>query len=113
MKIASIAAAAAAAFAGVVSASSATTTIPLVTFDGAEGTTHSFRETNDPVMGGKSTGSFTIENGVGVFDGQVVDVPFLKAPGFIKVQGGSGGFLSIGADTFPDVSSCDALTITA
>ena len=23
-------------------------------------------------------------DGVGVFDGEVVDVPFLKAPGFIK-----------------------------
>jgi len=105
MKIASIAAAAAAAFAGVATASSATTTIPLVTFDGAEGTTHSFRETNDPVMGGKSTGSFTIENGVGVFDGQVVDVPFLKAPGFIKVEAETSDF--------SDISSCKSILINA
>ena len=36
------------------------------------------------VMGGKSTGSFAESGGVGVFEGEVVDVPALKAPGFIK-----------------------------
>lgn len=38
------------------------------------------------VMGGKSTGTFNVENGLGIFDGEVVDVPFLKAPGFIKAS---------------------------
>lgn len=37
-------------------------------------------------MGGKSTGTFNVENGLGIFDGEVVDVPFLKAPGFIKAS---------------------------
>ena len=37
-------------------------------------------------MGGKSTGSFAVENQLGIFDGEVVDVPFLKAPGFIKAS---------------------------
>ena len=35
------------------------TTIPLVTFDGAAGTTHKFTELNDPVMGGRSTGTWS------------------------------------------------------
>ena len=38
------------------------------------------------VMGGKSTGSFAVEKQLGIFDGEVVDVPFLKAPGFIKTS---------------------------
>ena len=58
--------------------------IPLVTFDGAPATTHKFVELNDPVMGGRSTGTWTVSGGLGIFDGQVVDVPSLKAPGFIK-----------------------------
>jgi hypothetical protein len=73
--------------------------VTLATFDGAEGTTFKFVELNDPVMGGKSTGTFKIdaENKVGVFDGEVVNVPSLKAPGFIKVAGD--------ATYFPDASS--------
>jgi hypothetical protein len=43
-------------------ATASATTLPLVTFDGASATTHSFVELNDPVMGGKSTGTFTISN---------------------------------------------------
>jgi len=57
-----------------------------------------FKELNDPVMGGQSTGSWSydLHGGFGIFDGQVVDVPSLKAPGFIKAA--SDG-------TFPDCSS--------
>jgi hypothetical protein len=73
--------------------------VTLATFDGAEGTTFKFSELNDPVMGGRSTGTFKVDtaNKVGVFDGEVVDVPSLKAPGFIKVAGD--------AKYFPDASS--------
>ena len=56
----------------------------VVSFDGAAGTTFDFTEMNDPVMGGQSTGTFTVQNDIAVFDGEVVDVPVLKAPGFIK-----------------------------
>jgi len=56
----------------------------LVTFDGADGTTFKFEELNDPVMGGKSTGTWSLGNGFGIMDGEVVNVPSLKAPGFIK-----------------------------
>jgi len=64
----------------------------LVTFDGAPATTFKFVALDDPVMGGKSTGTWTLGNvmvqgdvvEVGILDGEVVDVPSLKAPGFIK-----------------------------
>lgn len=61
-------------------------TVKLATFDGTAGTTFAFQELNDPVMGGKSTGTWHVDttDGFGVFDGDVVDVPSLKAPGFIK-----------------------------
>jgi len=67
---------------------------------------HTWKQMNDPVMGGKSTGTFTIKSGTGIFDGHVVDVPSLKAPGFIKVD-------SIDRIPFPDVRSCNALVLTA
>jgi len=68
--------------------------------------THEWKANNDPVMGGKSTGNFTIQNGVGVFQGQVVDVPKLQAPGFITMR-------TIDNNRFPDVSSCNTLEFTA
>jgi len=69
----------------------------LVTFDGALGTTFKFIEENDPVMGGKSNGTWTIntDEGFGILDGEVVDVPSLSAPGFIT---------SFADGTFKDVS---------
>ena len=62
--------------------------VTLVTFDGAPATTFKFYEMNDPVMGGKSTGDFTVDETrhVGIFAGEVVDVPKLKAPGFLKAS---------------------------
>merc|ERR1711988_1466911 len=68
----------------------------LVTFDGSSGTTFKFVELNDPVMGGRSTGTWSLGNGFGILDGEVVDVPSLKAPGFIKAAADG---------TFPDVSA--------
>lgn len=62
-----------------------------------------WKQQNDPVMGGRSTGTFRVQDGVGVFDGQVVNVPRLKAPGFIQV---------IGDGSFPDISSCSSLVLT-
>jgi len=68
----------------------------LVTFDGAKETTFQFKELNDPVMGGKSTGTWSLGDGFGILDGEVVDVPSLSAPGFIKASGDG---------SFPDISS--------
>lgn len=78
---------------------STTAGVTLATFDGATGTTFKFTELNDPVMGGKSTGTWKVDTNekVGVFDGEVVNVPSLKAPGFIKAAGD--------AKYFPDASS--------
>ena len=59
--------------------------IALVTFDGAKGTTFTFAELNDPVMGGESVGTWT-QTTVGRMNGTIVDVPSLKAPGFIKAS---------------------------
>merc|ERR1719230_604081 len=72
--------------------------ITLVTFDGSPATTYKFQELNDPVMGGKSTGTWEVDAAkkVGVFDGVVATVPSLKAPGFIK---------SAADGKFPDASS--------
>merc|ERR1712048_728964 len=68
----------------------------LVTFDGAKETTFEFKELNDPVMGGKSTGTWSLGDGFGILDGEVVNVPSLKAPGFIKAAADGN---------FPDVSA--------
>ena len=55
---------------------------------------------NDPVMGGESTSTVEIEDGIGKFDGEVVDVPFLHSPGFIQM---------VGSGSYPDVSTCASL----
>lgn len=65
-----------------------------------------FRCAFTDLITGKSTGNFYIENGVGRFVGEVVDVPFLKAPGFIKGH-------TTDHKVFPDVTSCQALQIVA
>ena len=69
----------------VYAAATSLSTVPLVTFDGAPGTTFKFVELNDPVMGGQSTGKWNVTKGeFGTMKGEVVDVPSLSAPGFIK-----------------------------
>jgi apolipoprotein D and lipocalin family protein len=75
---------------------SSTAATALVTFDGAEGTTFDFQALNDPVMGGKSSGTWALSSGAGVLDGEVVNVPSLSAPGFIKAAADG---------QFPDISS--------
>jgi len=71
----------------------------LVTFDGASGTTFKFIEMNDPVMGGESTGTWLVntDDGFGIMNGEVVDVPSLSAPGFIK-SAADGTFKDVSAD---------------
>lgn len=78
--------------------------VVLATFDEAPATSKTWKEMNDPVMGGKSTGTFSVENGLGIFDGEVVDVPFLHAPGFIKAD-------TVDSAPFPDVSHCSAVKL--
>jgi uncharacterized surface protein with fasciclin (FAS1) repeats len=78
--------------------------IPLATFDGAKDTTLTWTQQNDPVMGGQSVGTFSVQDGAGVFDGTCKIVPFLSAPGFIKAE--------TSKTTLPDVSSCSGLALT-
>jgi Complex I intermediate-associated protein 30 (CIA30) len=69
---------------------------------------HEWVEMNDPVMGGKSTGSFRIdaEKGIGIFAGTVNDVPFLHAPGFIQVR-----TIMPSSSQYPDISHCQAFEL--
>jgi len=71
----------------------ATSDIHLITFDGEPGTTFTLKQYNDPVMGGISSGSWSVneEEGYGIEDGTIRDVPSLQAPGFIKAEA-SGRF---------------------
>jgi len=80
--------------------------VVLATFDGTTGLTHKWVQSNDPIMGGRSTGKFTEADSLGIFDGNVVDVPALKAPGFIKVD-------TTDSRPFPDISSCKAISVNA
>lgn len=64
---------------------------------------HRWFPNNDPVMGGESQSTVSVQNDAGIFKGEVVDVPFLKSPGFVKMETRGG--------KFPDVSMCSALKI--
>jgi hypothetical protein len=87
--------------------SASTDTIVLVDFTGKDAsTTHSWRANNDPVMGGQSYSTVTVENGVLNFTGACKIVPKLKAPGFITA-------VTTDKNPWRDVSSCTGLTITA
>mmetsp|Transcript_26344 Transcript_26344/g.30147 ORF Transcript_26344/g.30147 Transcript_26344/m.30147 type:complete len:660 (+) Transcript_26344:1-1980(+) len=70
--------------------------------------TNEWKALNDPVMGGQSTSSVAIENGVAEFRGRVEIVPFLQAPGFVTMV--TGGYRSKAAK-FPDVSSCNGIKV--
>lgn len=64
---------------------------------------HRWFPLNDPVMGGQSKSTVNVQNDLGVFEGEVKDVSFLGAPGFIKMETRGGNF--------PNVSMCKALRI--
>lgn len=66
---------------------------------------HTWSESNDPIMGGESTGTTALQNGLLIFNGSVVDVPSLSAPGFITS-------VTVDTKTWSDVSSCKSLSMT-
>jgi hypothetical protein len=74
---------------------------------------HEWVEMNDPVMGGKSTGSFHIdeENEMGIFMGTVNNVPFLHAPGFIQVRTIVSSLSFSSNIQYPDISHCQAFEL--
>jgi len=61
-------------------------TLDLVTFNEGDKTNYKWTDLNDPVMGGRSTSTFKVEDGKGVFDGVCRIVPSLKAPGFCNAE---------------------------
>lgn len=75
-----------------------------VTLEDFSNPAHQWQENNDPVMGGESTGTTTVSDDLLIFNGTVVDVPFLKAPGFITTQ-------TRDDKTWADVSHCKALAL--
>jgi hypothetical protein len=80
--------------------------IKLATFDGTEKTTVSWRDTNDPVMGGASKSTFEVTAAkTGLFNGTVAIVSFLHAPGFSKITGTRSGY------TFADITGFDKITL--
>jgi hypothetical protein len=73
--------------------------------DGLEASDWAF--TSDPVMGGRSEGTFRVDaHGRGVMAGSVRTVPSLNGPGFIKIQ-------TTGWRTFPDATSCTHIGLVA
>jgi Complex I intermediate-associated protein 30 (CIA30) len=85
---------------------------------------HGWKVLNDPVMGGKSVGNFTIVNGIGILVGQVNNIPFLHVPGFLQVQShvshvspssndhsDNPNVNTTPKDVFPDISSCTAMEL--
>lgn len=87
----------------VVSAESTTTSILIE--DYGETPMLEWYTINDPVMGGLSFATVTVEDGLAKFSGMVEDVPSLQAPGFVAMRSGDG--------SFPDVSSCGGIAIEA
>jgi hypothetical protein len=88
------------------SATAASSDDGVVVLESFDNPRHTWEQMNDPVMGGKSTGKFSIENGVGKFVGEVVNVPFLQAPGFIQAR-----TTKTDHTFYPDTSKCTALEI--
>lgn len=81
-------------------------TIMLATFDGAKETSLTWRPVNDPVMGGQSTSKFSVEEPLGIFEGEVKIVPFLGAAGFCNLE-------TSATVSFPDISGTDGITVAA
>lgn len=69
--------------------------VTLVSFPGVR-----WVESNDPIMGGKSHGNWSVVGDHGVFQGSVVNVPGLDAPGFCRAV--TLGLFSKDASAFLD-----------
>merc|ERR1719265_1045047 len=83
-------------------ASAAGADVPLAKFGADDATARTWKQQNDPVMGGKSSGKFTVSGEIGTMHGTVADVPSLGAPGFIKATA---------SGTYADVSSCAGISL--
>eukprot|EP00756_Hemistasia_phaeocysticola_P034432 Hpha_TRINITY_DN16520_c0_g4::TRINITY_DN16520_c0_g4_i1::g.132749::m.132749 len=68
----------------------------------SKATTHEWQTNNDPVMGGQSYSTVSINNAILNFTGACKIVPSLKAPGFITVRNSDD-------QAWVDVSSCEGI----
>merc|ERR1719310_1686419 len=95
-----------------VALSAANDHVDLVTFDGAPGTTWSWKALNDPVMGGVSFSTFSanVSGATAKWVGQVNVVPSLKAPGFCNAETTDGQGVSA---RFNDASAFSHIEIKA
>merc|ERR1719291_560561 len=77
--------------------------LKLATFDGAKESTATWKDLNDPVMGGASTSTFKVtDDKTGFFNGTCAIVGFLKAPGFAKI---------VGSAQFADITGYDNIAM--
>ena len=74
-------------FTAAVLATASASLTKIATFDGDKHTALDWEDTNDPVMGGRSTSTFVVDDSskLGVFNGTCAIVPSLSAPGFCKI----------------------------
>lgn len=61
----------------------------------------------------ESETTVSIENGVGIMDGEVKVVEQFSGPGFLSMKTGHGNYLGAGGNVMSDVSSCTALQLIA
>jgi len=77
----------------------------LATFDGTKETSLSWKLLLDPVMGGASTGDYSISaDGTALFNGTCNIVQSLAAPGFAKIEGKA-------SDKLVDITSADSIVM--
>merc|ERR1719195_2606660 len=77
--------------------------LKMATFDGAKETTATWKDLNDPVMGGASTSTFKVTSDkTGIFNGTCAIVGYLKAPGFAKI---------VGSAKFADITGYDSIAL--
>lgn len=77
----------------------------LVSFN-PESDEHAWKTSDDPVMGGVSSSTYTIKDNFGVWDGVVEDVPSLEDPGFCTLSINDGN-----DEIFPDASGTNYMVI--
>jgi len=80
----------------------------LVSFN-PESDEHAWTTVNDPVMGGASTSTYTIQPESGLWEGEVKVVSFLGAPGFCTLR--TGALYSQTKDIFPDATGTEYLVL--
>lgn len=85
--------------------------VTLVSFDAHGASEHKWAAVNDPVMGGQSFSTFSVDTAdeKAVWEGEVKIVPFLKAPGFCNAQ--TPGLYQ--TSSFPDASGFEGLQMRA